>query len=698
MLFIKLKLNYFGRFHDREIELKPGINLIYGDNEAGKSTIHAFIKGMLFGIEKMRGRASLSRTDTYSRYLPWDYPGAYSGSMDIRIAGKDYRLQRSFHANDKSFNIIELSTGRLVKLKDGVISELIPGLTESTYQNTISIEQLKARTDAELAAELRNYITNLSVAGTNEIDVKKALGILNEKRKALEATDYKSELMSLHQKIEAGLANEERMDKLSLSLKELLWREHQLKERIEAVSSSVNNEEAKLMEQLPAILEKYKSYQEMSRQLKQLKQKQVLLREQIASKEAIQLAEAGLDEDMKAAEQLKAKEQELLMRRQECTKQNNGYVRLMVKGIFFTLLPFLAAAAAVMLKADSIPKGKIIYCLLFAAGMLSYALLALYYIKKQQKNKKTLDKIDSQLNKIQSELAAILMKYRLPSAEAFVRKQKEAIKSLYELENLKEQLDGLYRRENELEGNMDILYDAIMKYMQYFIREDELTQASVDRLKELIRQKRQKGLDTLAELTAQYNDCKLQIEKLKWEMSKLENNEKELLQNQERYKKLSHRQQEAAVELEAVKLAIDTINELSTNIHDSFGTQLNNTVSEIVSGLTAGRYNQLKINENLEVKVGIKDDFKPLDKLSAGTIDQIYFCLRLAVADLLLGEEELPLLLDDSFALYDDSRVKAAIAKISERNQVILFSCHRREERIIKELGLPCNFIDLSPD
>jgi uncharacterized protein YhaN len=47
MLFTKLKLNYFGRFHDKEIELKPGINLIYGDNEAGKSTIHAFIKGML---------------------------------------------------------------------------------------------------------------------------------------------------------------------------------------------------------------------------------------------------------------------------------------------------------------------------------------------------------------------------------------------------------------------------------------------------------------------------------------------------------------------------------------------------------------------------------------------------------------------------------------------------------------------------
>ena len=52
MLITRLKVNYFGKFSDKEIELKPGINLIYGENEAGKSTLHAFIRGMLFGIER----------------------------------------------------------------------------------------------------------------------------------------------------------------------------------------------------------------------------------------------------------------------------------------------------------------------------------------------------------------------------------------------------------------------------------------------------------------------------------------------------------------------------------------------------------------------------------------------------------------------------------------------------------------------
>ena len=73
MLLTRLKLDYFGKFSGKELELKPGINLIYGENEAGKSTLHAFIKGILFGIERLRGGGEV-KEDTYTRYLPWEYP------------------------------------------------------------------------------------------------------------------------------------------------------------------------------------------------------------------------------------------------------------------------------------------------------------------------------------------------------------------------------------------------------------------------------------------------------------------------------------------------------------------------------------------------------------------------------------------------------------------------------------------------
>ena len=63
MIINKLNLKNFGRFQNEELILKQGINVIYGENESGKSTIHSFLQSMLFGMKRLRGRAS--RTDTY---------------------------------------------------------------------------------------------------------------------------------------------------------------------------------------------------------------------------------------------------------------------------------------------------------------------------------------------------------------------------------------------------------------------------------------------------------------------------------------------------------------------------------------------------------------------------------------------------------------------------------------------------------
>ena len=71
MIINKLNLKNFGRFQNEELILKQGINVIYGENESGKSTIHSFLQSMLFGMKRLRGRAS--RTDTYNKYAPWEH-------------------------------------------------------------------------------------------------------------------------------------------------------------------------------------------------------------------------------------------------------------------------------------------------------------------------------------------------------------------------------------------------------------------------------------------------------------------------------------------------------------------------------------------------------------------------------------------------------------------------------------------------
>ena len=80
------------------------------ENEAGKSTLHTFIKGMLFGIERQRGRAS--KNDTYSKFQPWTQSGVYEGYLRVECDGQIYRIERRFQKGDKRLCVINETTGK----------------------------------------------------------------------------------------------------------------------------------------------------------------------------------------------------------------------------------------------------------------------------------------------------------------------------------------------------------------------------------------------------------------------------------------------------------------------------------------------------------------------------------------------------------------------------------------------------------
>ncbi len=697
MLFSKLKLNYFGRFHDREIDLKPGINLVYGDNEAGKSTIHTFIKGMLFGIERLRGRGSASKEDVYTRYLPWDYPGAFSGSMDIGLGDKKYRLFRSFHANDKDFTVMELSTGRELKLKDGSISELIPGLTESTFKNTISIEQLKAQTDAELAAQVRNYIANLSIAKSKEVNVARAVSRLTEKRKALEATQVMAPLKALQSEIEEGLEKEERIDAFTLELRKLTEQEHKLKEQKEAVAAAVGGEEAKRSEQLPAILEKYRTYKDDTGQILRMDKQEQELTGKISEWEAERPVIDDLQEAIKEVEDLKSKLQEYEKEQEELKKEAEAAGRTAGKrNLLISLVPAILLVLVSLIFIKALPVKVIVALTGILAGILCCVVLDRFEKKNRVCYEDKRKKLEQRLSEANEKIKHILGNNRVNGTEELNAKRDRLIENAGALEHSRQQLNELKKRKEECEDKRDDEYDTIMNYVKYYISVEELSDDAIERLRQVIRQKKQEGASRLADADRLYNECRQNTEKLKWELSALEGNEALLLNNQKRYAELEQQRNADAVELEAVKLALDTIQSLSADIHDSFGRQLNAAVSEIISEVTDRKYTDIKVDEKLDVKVGWNGEYVLLDRLSAGTIDQVYFALRLAVADLLLGRDELPLLLDDSFALYDEKRVKSALLRINDRKQIILFSCHKREKDLLDELGMEYHYVDLS--
>ena len=172
MRFIELQIKGFGKFHDRSIPFQDGLNVVYGKNEAGKSTIHTFIRGMLFGIQPMRGKAS--KNDLYNKYEPWENSGTYEGALRLEHGGHIYRIERTFLKTKKEFCLIDETLGKSLPPDKALMDELLCGLSETAYNNTISIGQLKCATDAGMVSELKNYIANMNNTGNMALNITKA--------------------------------------------------------------------------------------------------------------------------------------------------------------------------------------------------------------------------------------------------------------------------------------------------------------------------------------------------------------------------------------------------------------------------------------------------------------------------------------------------------------------------------------------
>ena len=152
-------------------------------------------------------------------------------------------------------------------------------------------------------------------------------------------------------------------------------------------------------------------------------------------------------------------------------------------------------------------------------------------------------------------------------------------------------------------------------------------------------------------------------------------------------------------EIEAINIALETLVRLSETIHDSFGRYLNQSASQLISGITGNVYDSLSVDQNLNVFLNTSRTLIPLEQAGAGTVDQVYFALRLAAADLLqFGGNSLPLFLDDSFANYDDQRLRTVLHWMLETyasRQILLFTPRLREAQLLTASMLPCHLVEL---
>lgn len=233
MKIVELILNNFGKFRNQSFRLVEGINIVYGENGFGKSTIHAFIKGMLFGLDNK----------ALGKYEPWEHSGEYSGTIKFDSDEKLYGLYRLFDKQEDESMLVCEDTGAVLDVSKGELDILLGKVNGIHYENTVSIAQRKAETAEELAAELKNYAANYHSRGSNEIQIEEVQQYLINKKQQLENKHNEEKMHLVSQKEKLNLEHDyikRELERLHTLLKENQKLETLQRTKQEKRNSSLN--------------------------------------------------------------------------------------------------------------------------------------------------------------------------------------------------------------------------------------------------------------------------------------------------------------------------------------------------------------------------------------------------------------------------------------------------------------------------
>ncbi len=192
-------------------------------------------------------------------------------------------------------------------------------------------------------------------------------------------------------------------------------------------------------------------------------------------------------------------------------------------------------------------------------------------------------------------------------------------------------------------------------------------------------------IDELEEINTNINNISLEIRGLETLLNSTETDTDTQQRIEEEVCELEIKKGQLIDISSSIKTALDVLGEASSEIQKDFVPVLNNKMSKIINRISMGRYLDLRANDHLTLNVIAPEtgDVVPASLLSSGTTDQMYLALRLAMADFITaGNEKLPLLLDELFSQFDDTRTEQTLElleELAEGTQVILFTCKQRE-------------------
>ena len=605
MIIREANIGKFGKLENQKYQFAPQINVIYGANESGKSTLMQFLKAMLFGLEKTRVRKTL---DTYNRYEPWDTPAYFYGSMMFETGQQQFLLERNFYYKEKRARLVNIRDGEELSVEYGDLDMLLGNVSAAAYENTCCIGQEQLLPGRELGVLLEDERSNLAQTGSGDFQLSKALQELEQKRKNAEKTRKELEQQRLSH-IHQLEVNQQVLERDIAGLKAQ-------QEKQSTQQGTVQEQVRELQQQMEPVQTAYQTVCRREQELKSAVAQEQLEWEQV-------------EREQWKREQFR-REQEKTDALQQKSGKNAGFSPLLLIGVAGLILaPVLRSAMDGFQKIA--PALNIICIILILAGLVS--------AYRRNRAKKETDAAQN---------------HRGQDDRANGRADLQSVERERRKAALDQKLQRVCQQKSTLEEQLQKLKDQKKSLQLQAARQE----GSGDQLQSQIQEK-EVELENLTEQVAE-----LQQETLD--------------------------EQHAREDRDALELAAETMSRLAARMSKALEHTLDKEMSGILAQITGNVHEQLQVTDGQGIVLAEQLQKRTPEAYSQGTMQQAYFSYRMAAGHMLMKEEPLPFLLDETFANYDEERLRQTLRWLAEQeNQIFLFTCRETEMRLLTEEDIP---------
>lgn len=624
---IKKMTATFGGLENATLILDDGLTVITAPNEAGKSTWTAFVKAMLYGVDtKERDKAGYLAEK--NRYQPWS--GApMSGEMQLEWNGQDITLRRTSNRTGpmQQFEAVYTASGDPVPGLTGAnAGEVLLGIGKDVFVRSALVGQNAVAVTS--VPELERRIAALATSGEEDVSASVTQRTLKDWRNRRRSNrsnglipDLEAELHSVEQTL--------RDYELSRSRKE---EARQQLERLTAEKSELERERE--LHRKLAARELNRRCGEAQRRLEEAKAQLACLSpadpafDGCTAQQARELVNAMREQAEEARRQ----------REQNGIREGLMHRRNRIKALFKLTVALLGFGGLAMVIGGFVAKFYTISFVGFGCMMATVALAILFVL--------LLGGVDQKLGKLAEEEQP-LEEAPIPDAEEYARWLIERDVLQREVLHSQERLDDLLAQGAQPLSTLEMLPVPVRS-----------------------------AAETSARLAAVERELSQWQTQLDRSIGALRSDPLEL---EVRCGELEAELEQRTAEYDALDLALNALERANITLRERFSPALNQQAAAIFSDLTGGKYSSLTLSRDFSAMAGGESSHSSLF-LSAGTTDQLYLSVRLALCQ--LAAPSAPVLLDDALCAFDDQRMALALKtlkKLSSDRQILLFSCHSRE-------------------